>query len=175
MNAIVAVDKNWAIGFAGQLLLPISEDLKRFKKLTMGRTLIYGRKTLATFPGGKPLPKRRNMMLTTHPELYHMDDLEVYATIDSLLEQIDPEEMERVSVIGGDSVFRQFLPKCDRVLVTKIDYAFPEADTYFPDLNTDPAWQLTEVEPWLLDEASRHRFRYLLYEKVGSDGQETEI
>lgn len=171
MEAIVAVDKNWAIGHAGHLLLPIREDLKRFKQLTTGKILIYGRKTMDTFPGKKPLPKRRNLVLTRHPENLAKVNVEAFNTVPALMRSLSTTEREISFVIGGSSIYKQMLPFCDRVYVTEIDHAFPEADSYFPNLSEDSNWRLSEQAPWLIDGESQFRFRYLLFERVRDDGE----
>ena len=116
MNAIVAVDRNWAIGKGGDQLIYIPADLKRFKALTMGHPVILGRKTLATFPGGRPLKGRRNLILSRTPG-FAPEGAEVYPDLDSLLEQA-PED---AFVIGGATVYEALLHRCDTVYVTRID------------------------------------------------------
>lgn len=157
MNLIVAVDQNWAIGKDGDQLVYISEDLKRFKALTTGHPVILGRKTLATFPGGRPLKGRRNLILSTNPD-YTVENAEVLHSVAALLE-IAPEDS---FVIGGESVYRALLPYCDTAYITKIDASFP-ADRYFPNLDQDPAWTLTEESESL--EQDGLKFRYLIYHK----------
>ena len=140
MNLIVAVDKNWAIGLGGDQLCYIPADLKRFKALTTGHPVLLGRKTLATFPGGRPLKNRRNLVLSTDPG-FRPEGAEVFPTLEEALDAA-PED---TFVIGGESVYRQALNHCDRAYVTKIDKAFP-ADRWFPDLDKDIAWEVTETE-----------------------------
>ena len=149
MNVIVAVDQNWAIGKDGDQLVYLSEDLKRFKSLTTGHPVILGRKTLATFPGGRPLKGRRNLI----PE-----GAEVFRSLEAL-RAAAPEDS---FVIGGASVYRQLLPWCDTAYVTKIDRTFP-ADCYFPDLEQDPAWERTEERAPL--EQDGIVYRYLTYRR----------
>ena len=157
MNLIVAVDQNWAIGKDGDQLVYISEDLKRFKALTTGHPVILGRKTLSTFPGGRPLKGRRNLILSTNPD-YAVENAEVLHSVSALLE-VAPEDS---FVIGGESVYRALLPYCDTAYITKIDASFP-ADRYFPNLDQDPAWTLTEESEPL--EQDGVKFRYLTYHK----------
>ncbi len=157
MKAIVAVDQHWAIGREGKLLCPISADLKRFKTLTMGHPVILGRKTLATFPGGRPLPGRRNLILSRDPE-FHVEGGEVFHSLEELLTQA-PEDS---AVIGGESVYRRLLEYCDAVCLTKIMSTF-EADAFFPDLDRDPAWRPTEAEP--VQEENGIRFQYVTYRR----------
>lgn len=158
MNAIVAVDENWGIGKDGDQLCYISADLKRFKALTTGHPVILGRKTLATFPGGRPLKGRRNLVLS-HDKALQIQGAEVYHDMELLLAQAPEDSF----VIGGGSVYRALLEKCDRVYVTKILHAFP-ADTWFPNLDKDPAWRVREEEGPL--EEGELSFRYVTYERV---------
>ena len=157
MNLIVAVDENWAIGKGGDQLVYIRADLKRFKELTTGHPVILGRKTLATFPGGRPLKGRRNLILSATPG-YVVEEAEVFADVDSLL----AEAPEDAFVIGGESVYRALLDKCDTAYVTKIQAAYP-ADRYFPDLDADPAWRETERGEMLEEEGIK--FCYVTYRK----------
>lgn len=139
MNAIVAVDSNWAIGKGGDQLVYLSQDLQNFKRVTMGHPVILGRKTLATFPGGRPLKGRRNLVLSRSPDL-EIEGAEVYHDLDSLLSAAPEDSF----VIGGGSVYAALLPRCDTVYVTKIHHAFEGADTFFPDLDAHPDWVLAE-------------------------------
>ena len=158
MNLIVAVDRNWAIGKDGDQMIYLSEDLKRFKALTLGHPVILGRKTLATFPGGRPLKGRRNLILSTNPS-YSVENAEVLPSVEALLE-IAPQD---AFVIGGESVYRALLPHCSTAYVTKIDAAFP-ADRYFPNLDEDPAWELKQQSEEL--EQDGVKFRYLTYTRA---------
>ena len=142
MNCIVAVDRSWGIGMNGKLLVSIPEDLRNFRKLTTGKTVILGRKTLATFPKGAPLANRRNIILTKD-ETLAIPGAETAHSVEEALALVADEKGEDVFVIGGESVYRAFLPHCDRAYVTKIDYTYA-ADTFFPDLDADPAWVLSE-------------------------------
>lgn len=158
MNAIVAVDQNWAIGKGGDQLCYISADLKRFKELTTGHPVILGRKTLSTFPGGRPLKGRRNLVLSRDGRL-RIEGAEVYHDLESLLAQAPEDSF----VIGGESVYRSLLDRCDAVYVTKIAHSFP-ADAWFPDLDADPAWRVVREEEPL--EEKGLTFRYVTYERV---------
>ena len=111
MNLIVAVDKNWAIGKDGDQLVYLSEDLKRFKALTTGHPVILGRKTLATFPGGRPLKGRRNLILSRSAD-FAPEGAEVFSDVETL-RAAAPED---AFVIGGASVYRQLLPWCEHRL-----------------------------------------------------------
>ena len=140
MNVIVAVDENWAIGKDGDQLCYIPADLKRFQKLTTGHPVLLGRKTLATFPGGRPLKNRRNLILSGQTD-FAPEGGEVLHTLEAALDAAPADTF----VIGGESVYRQALDRCDTAYVTKIQKAFP-ADRYFPDLDADPAWIIAETE-----------------------------
>ncbi len=141
MNIIVAVDKNWAIGNRGDLLIRIPNDHKHFREETTEKVVVLGRKTLETFPQGMPLKNRTNIILT-HDSEYGVKDAVIVHSVDELLEQLKAYNGEDIYVIGGDSVYRQLLPYCDVAHVTKIDHAY-EADAYFPDLDQDPQWEIT--------------------------------
>lgn len=158
MNLIVAVDENWAIGRAGDQLCYLKEDLKRFKELTLGHTVILGRKTLATFPGGRPLKGRDNLILSRAPD-FTAGGGEVFHDVDALLAAAPADSF----VIGGASVYKALLPYCDTAFVTKIDHAFP-ADTFFPDLDADPAWEVVQTEPPL--EQDGLRYQYVTYQRI---------
>ena len=140
MVAIVAVERNWGIGQKGQLLLRNPADMKRFKERTMGHPVILGRKTLESFPGGKPLPGRDNLVLSRTLEQVP-EGVQLFRDVDSLLAAAPADSF----VIGGGEVYRQLLPWCDEAQVTWVE-ADIEADTFFPDLDADPAWTLTESE-----------------------------
>ncbi|MGI6070891.1 MAG: dihydrofolate reductase [Blautia sp.] len=141
MNIIVAVDKNWAIGKENKLLVSIPADMKYFRTHTTGKVVVMGRKTLESFPGGMPLKKRTNIVLTRNAD-YQVKDAVVVHTVDELLEELKKYPSEDIYVIGGDSVYKQMLPYCDTAHVTKIDFAY-EADTYFPNLDQMPEWEIT--------------------------------
>ena len=141
MNLIVAVDSNWAIGNQDKLLITIPNDHKHFREETTGKVVVLGRKTLQTFPQGLPLKKRTNIILSRDPE-YTVKDATVVHSLQELLEELRQYPSEDVYVIGGESVYRQLLPYCDTAHVTKIDHAY-QADTYFPNLDQDPDWEIT--------------------------------
>lgn len=141
MNIIVAADKNWGIGKDNKLLVSIPADMKFFRETTTGNVVVMGRKTLESFPGGLPLKRRTNIVLTKDVN-YQVKDAVLVHCVEELLEELKKYDSENVYVIGGDSVYRQLLPYCDIAHVTKIDYAY-EADSYFPNLDEDPQWEVT--------------------------------
>lgn len=141
MNIIVAVDENWGIGRKGELLVRIPNDQKFFREETTGKVVVLGRKTMETFPGGRPLKNRKNIILSTKPD-YKVEGAEVVHSIKELLEAVKEYPSEDVYIIGGDSVYKQMLPYCDVAHVTKIDMAY-DADAYHPNLDKDPEWEIT--------------------------------
>ena len=143
MNLIVAVDKNWAIGNGNKLLVSIPQDMKFFRETTMGKVVVMGRKTLESFPGGQPLKKRTNIVITRDKN-YNVKDAIVVHSVEEALEELKNYNSEDVYVIGGESIYRQMLPYCKVAHVTKIDHAY-EADTYFPNLDEMEEWQVTGV------------------------------
>ena len=157
MNLIAAVDRNWAIGKGGDQLVYLRTDLKRFQALTTGHAVILGRKTLATFPGGRPLKNRRNLVLSRDPD-FRPEGAEVFPTLEAPLAAA-PED---AFVIGGGSVYRALLPRCSVAYITKLDAAWP-ADTWLPDLDALPEWQVAEEGEEL--EENGVRFRYVTYRR----------
>ncbi|MBR1861325.1 MAG: dihydrofolate reductase [Lachnospiraceae bacterium] len=141
MNIVAAVDKNWAIGNKGELLVRIPNDQKSFRELTTRKVVVLGRKTLDTFPQGQPLPNRTNIILTKDRD-FKVKGAVVVHSIDELFEKLKAYRSEDVFVIGGDSIYRQLLPYCDTAHITAIDYEY-EADAYLPDLSADPEWEKT--------------------------------
>ncbi len=140
MELIVAVYDDWGIGAGGTQPIALSADRKFFRETTKGAMVIVGRKTLADFPGGKPLPNRVNVVLTRQN-----------ADIADVVVCHSPEEAvavaktaQRAMVIGGGSVYKQLLPYCDTAYVTKV-HAQPESDTFFPNLDADASWKLEQV------------------------------
>ena len=142
MNLVVAVDQNWGIGYHGQLLFHVSADMKHFRALTADHALVYGRKTLETFPHQRPLPHRTNYILSRNPNYTVPDAIVVHDTAE-LLRQLHDVPHDQIDVIGGASVYHALLPYCSVAHVTKFESAKP-ADAFFPNLDTDQAWTLHE-------------------------------
>lgn len=154
MNAIVAVAENGGIGKDNELLFRISADLKRFKELTSGHTVIMGRKTLQSLPGGRGLPNRRNIVITHAPD-FTAERAEVVHSAEEALAVADKDAF----VIGGESIYRAMLPYCDKVYLTKV-YASADADAFFPPLD---GWQIAAESE--LQEENGLTFRYIDYVK----------
>ena len=141
MNLIVNVDSNWAIGYRGKLLVSIPEDMKFFRSETTGKVVVLGRKTLDTFPGGQPLKNRTNIILTRNAN-YQVKGAIICHSVEEVLEELKKYNSEDVYIIGGDSIYKEFLPYCDVAHVTRTDHVY-DADAWFPNLEEDPAWVLT--------------------------------
>ncbi len=143
MNIIVAVDKNWAIGKNNKMMWSIPADMRFFREKTTGHVVVMGRKTLESFPNGLPLKQRTNIVLSRDKN-YQVKGTLVMHTTEELLEHLKGYAPEEIFIIGGESIYRQFLPYCDTAYVTKIDHAY-DADTHFPNLDEMPEWGMTEA------------------------------
>ncbi len=141
LNIIAAVDKNWAIGYQGNLLVRIPRDQKFFRDMTEGKVLVMGRKTLESFPQGQPLANRVNIVLSRNKE-YSAKGAVIVHSIAQLLEVLTPYSDDDIYVVGGGSIYKQLLLYCSTAYITKIDFCY-QADTYFPQLDNDPDWILT--------------------------------
>ena len=145
MNAIVAVDKNWAIGRDNDLLFSLPTDMKRFRTLTGGGTVVMGRKTLDSFPGGRPLPKRRNVVITRNAD-FAREGCECVLSPEEALALTKDDEA--VWLIGGGTIYEALLPYCKRVCLTVVDAQAEGADTFFPNLSAMENWEVeSESEP----------------------------
>ena len=143
MNAIAAVDANWAIGNKNRLLTSIPADMKFFREKTMGHVVVMGRKNLESFPNGLPLKNRVNIVLTANRS-YKVKDAIIVHTKEELLEELKKYDSNELYVIGGGSIYEMLIPYCDTAYITKIDHAYA-ADTYFPNLDQMDEWEMTEV------------------------------
>ena len=139
MDMIVAVDLNWGIGYNGTQPVVIPEDRKFFRETTAGSTVIVGRRTLADFPGGRPLKNRRNIVLSSQKDLL-IPDAEVVHGLDELKTALKDTD-GKVFVIGGDSVYKLLMPYCEHAIITKI-CAAPEADRFIENLDESESWTL---------------------------------
>ena len=140
MELIVAVYDDWGIGKDGTQPIAVSADRKFFREMTRGALVIVGRKTLADFPGGKPLPNRTNVVLSRGK--VDMLGVVVCATTEEAVTLA--KTVDRAMVIGGGSIYRQMLPYCDTAYITKV-HVNPESDTWFPNLDEDPDWVMAEI------------------------------
>ena len=153
MDAIVAVYSDWGIGDGGTQPVVLKADRAHFRQVTEGNAVIVGRKTLSDFPGGHPLKNRFNIVVTRQD--IRIEGAQVVHSTEEALAAA--AEHPRCLVIGGASVYRQFYPHCDRVFLTKIDLA-PHSDSFFPNLDADPAWVCTDQGEWLEEDGLRYCF-----------------
>jgi dihydrofolate reductase len=159
ISFVVAMDENRAIGKDNDLPWYLPNDLKHFKKTTMGKPIVMGRKTYESI--GKPLPGRENIVVT-RDQSYEAEGTTIVHSVDEVL-QINAEE---VCVIGGSEIFKQFLPVADRLYITEIHHTF-EADTYFPELN-DNEWKEVSRTEGIVDEKNKYPHEFVVYEKIKS-------
>lgn len=142
MIAVLSADKNWAIGYKGDLLVKIPNDMKMFRKLTTGNVIVMGRKTLESFPNSQPLPNRVNIVMTQNPD-YQAKGCVIVHNTEELLEELKNYPDKQVYVVGGESIYKELLPLCREAYVTRIDYEY-QADRYFPNLDEREEWELYE-------------------------------
>ena len=161
LAAIVAVCDGWAIGYGGGLLVSNRADMRRFRELTWGCPVIMGRTTLESFPGGRPLKGRRNIVLT-HDAGFERTGVDAVHSVDEALAAISDDGL--AWVVGGAQVYAELLPWCARAEVTRNLCTRP-ADAFFPDLDASPEWELERegpeevVAPGQGDEGLAYRFQ----------------
>ncbi|MBQ6204311.1 MAG: dihydrofolate reductase [Prevotella sp.] len=160
ISIIAALARNRAIGYHNKLLYWLPNDLKRFKALTTGHTIIMGRRTYESLPKGA-LPNRRNVVLTRSEKEF--PGCEVFPSLEEAIKHCDPEE--DVFIIGGASVYRQALPFADQLCLTEIDNVPAEADAFFPPFEDD--WQETYREEHEADERHAHNYAFVDYSPKG--------
>ena len=156
MRAILAADEKWGIGKNGDLLCHLPGDLKYFKETTMGKTLIMGRVTLESLPGGKPLPGRRTIVLTRDPD-FLIDGVETVSSEEELWSTLTGVSPEDVFVAGGAQVYEMLLPYCDEVLVTKIYKDF-QADRFFKNLDESMDFKREALSEVMEEKGIRYQF-----------------
>ncbi|MBP5798713.1 MAG: dihydrofolate reductase [Prevotella sp.] len=162
ISIIAAVAKNGAIGYKNKLIYWLPNDLKRFKALTTGHTIIMGRNTYLSLPKGA-LPNRRNIVLSRSAKAF--EGCDVYSSLEEALTHCTPDE--DIYIIGGASVYRQALKIADRLCLTEIDDTPAEADTFFPSY--DEGWQEESREDHPVDD--RHDFPYSFVDYVKAEPQ----
>lgn len=159
MDAIVAVYSDWGIGDKGTQPIYLHADRKHFASLTKDSAVIVGRKTLEDFPGGKPLKDRYNIVVTTRDlpaegfEIAHNTQEAVFLA----------EKYDRCYVIGGASIFEQFMPFVDRVHVTKLECC-PFSSKFFPNLDLEAGWKCTSVSDQMEEDGVK--FTFCVYERI---------
>ena len=157
---IAAIDKNNALGFKNRLLFYLPDDLKRFKTLTTGQTVVMGRKTFDSLPKGA-LPNRRNIVLSRSTRL-ELPGAEVYASLEEAL--LHCADDEQVFIMGGASVYKQAMPLADRLYMTEIDAEAAEADVYFPAIDHE-LWHETKRDVRRADDRHPCNYAFVDYER----------
>ncbi|MBE6960779.1 MAG: dihydrofolate reductase [Ruminococcaceae bacterium] len=161
MELIVAVYDDWGIGKDGTQPIALSADRKFFRETTRGCMVIVGRRTIADFPGQKPLPGRANVVLTRT-----VQEIPGFTVCTSPEEAVElAKTADRAMVIGGGSIYKQMLPMCDTAYVTKV-HCTPESDTFFPNLDEDENWYFADT----LQSGEENGITYdiCLYKKKGT-------
>ncbi len=157
MNLIVAKAENNIIGKDNSLLWHLSEDLKYFKRITLGKAVLMGRKTWESLPF-KPLKNRRNIVISSQKD-YIAEGAEVFTDIESALKALEGED---VFCIGGASIYKLLLPKCDKLFITQLFESY-EGDAAFPEIDTNK-WEIKRLSPMLYDEKEKIKFRFEVWE-----------
>lgn len=161
MNLIVAVDEKWGIGNKNNLLFSIKQDMKFFRETTVQNTVIMGRKTLDSFPGGKPLKNRDNIVLTRDKN-FKREGVTVCHSVDELKEIIKNTPTEKLFVIGGEQIYKLLLPLCDTAYVTKVSSA-KEADAFMVNLDYEDDWIIERQSKPFLD--AEYAYQFLVYRR----------
>jgi len=156
MKLIAAVGRDYGIGYKNGLLFTLPEDLEFFRKTTLGKTVVMGRKTFESLPGAKALKDRANIVLTGNRE-FSAEGVTVSNGIAHLLEYLKGFDSDGVFVIGGESIYRQLMPHCDTALITRID-SRKEADSFFPDIDKADGWVLANTSETREYNGLKYRF-----------------
>ncbi len=161
---IVAADRNWAIGKGGDLIYSIPEDMKYFRRMTQGKTVVMGRKTLESFPGGKPLPKRINVVLSSNRG-YAPEDVVSVHDYGELFAEIAKYPEDEVMLIGGGRLYTDLARYCKRAYITLIDAETEGADTFIPNFDSLECWRLEEISEAV--ETNGYNIRFATYLNEG--------
>lgn len=161
MNIIVAVGRNYGIGLNNDLIYNIPEDKKYFRSMTLGKVIVMGRKTLESMPNGKPLPKRRNVVLSRNPD-YSAEDVEVCHSFEELSALLKDVPDEDIFIIGGAEIYREMLPLCNTAYITWVE-GEKQADKFFPEIDKMSEWKLVSQSEE--KEAEGVRFSFCKYVK----------
>ena len=156
MNLIAAVSRNWGLGKDNELLFHIKQDMKHFRELTTGHVVVMGRKTLDSFPGGKPLKNRVNIVLTRDKDFEREGAVAVHDK-EELLSVLKNYDDGEIFVIGGGEIYAMLLPYCKTAYITLVD-AEPEADTFLHCLHSDSDWHKEQTSPDYEDGSLTYRF-----------------
>ncbi|MCF6242675.1 MAG: dihydrofolate reductase [Bacteroidales bacterium] len=159
LSIIAAIDKNNAIGYKNDLLCYLPADLKHFKELTTGHSIVMGRKTFESLPKGA-LPNRKNIVLTRNKD-FNCLNCTIIHSVDELYNL--EHDKEEIFIIGGAQIYKLFINKADKLYLTHIHHEF-EADTFFPELNQKD-WEITKQEDFEADEKNKYRFSFVTYQR----------
>ena len=160
LSIIVAIGNNYEIGRKNQLLCHLPDDLKYFKRITAGHTVMMGENTWLSLPK-RPLPNRRNIVLTLEKEKTY-EGAEMAYSIEEAMRLCDPQE--ETFIMGGASIYRQFFPLCDKLYITRMQAGFPDADVFFPIIS-EKDWDLVSETPHPADENHCCPFVFQVYNK----------
>lgn len=158
ISLVVAASTNNVIGSDGGLPWHLPDDLRHFKRLTTGNPIVMGRRTFESI--GRPLPDRRNIVMTRDPD-YVAPGCDVVSSVREALDLV--EDADEVMIIGGGQVYREFLPHAERIYLTRVQ-ADVEGDTYFPDID-EAGWRLVSSEPHAADEKHAYAFDVMVFER----------
>ncbi len=161
ISIIVALDENNAIGKGGNLLCHLPNDLKYFKQTTQGHTVIMGRKTYESLPNGA-LPNRRNFVLSRNQDSSIVDS-EVFGSLEEALAACSGEN--EIFIIGGGTVYEQALPKAGRLYITRIHHVFSNADTFFPEINSEK-WEKVSEKYNPADDKNKYANSFIVYKRL---------
>lgn len=167
MNAYVVADQRWAFGRNGGLLFSLPADLDRFHALTRNGTVIMGPERLEFFTGGSPLPQRRNIVVTRDPS--HLPEgAEGVSSPEKALTLAGGPEAENLWIIGGGSIYAALLSRCRRVYLTRVETRVRESDTFFPNLDKLPNWEVADQGEPMEENGLKFRFFEYVNTKLGS-------
>jgi dihydrofolate reductase len=162
---IVAVDNNWAIGKNNDLLYSVPTDMKFFREKTLDNIVVYGYNTLMSFPGSKPLPKRKNIVLTS--KNIEIENVTTAHSIEELLQIIEKiDDTRDVFICGGASIYKQLIDYCDMAYITKIYAQTDEATAFMVNLDIKPNWVNIDAGTPIVDEKSDKTIRFATYRRV---------
>lgn len=154
MKTIVAVDKEWGIGKKNDMLFHLSKDLQFFKEKTLDKVIVMGGNTLLSFPGSKPLPRRKNIVLT---DVFKRDDCVVCETLSELAEELKKYDTNDTFIVGGAMFYRTMIDYCDEAYITKVD-EIGGAEVFFPNLDEKDNWHQVESSETIVDNGHAIKF-----------------
>lgn len=163
MDLMVAVDNQFGIGCDGKLQVICKPDMEWFRSNTVGRILLYGRKTLLSFPNQKPLPNRKNIIMSKKVN-FSVQNASVCNSWRDLYRRLLPDQFSEIMVIGGASIYRQLLPFCNRAFITKFNKSFV-ADSYFPNIDEHENWYIEWQKDWAYDAVSDISYQFCCYKQ----------